>query len=131
MALNYCVFCGRLVADPETKTSQSGVVVGKFTIAVERDRANKDEERTTDFIPCTVFGKVAEFVSKWFKKGSPIIITGKFESYKYSDKDGNKLTSYAINVREVNFVPRTKSEDTNDTPNYTEIDNNDLPFTMS
>ncbi len=131
MALNFCTFCGRLVADPETKTSQSGVVVGRFTIAVDRDKTNKDEEKMTDFIPCTVFGKVAEFVSKWFKKGSPIIVTGKFESYKYSDKDGNKLTSYAINVREVNFVPRVKSEETTDAPNFTEVDNNDLPFTMS
>lgn len=131
MALNTCVLCGRLSADPEIKTSQSGVNVGKFTLAVERDKGSKNEEKITDFIPCTVFGKVAEFVEKWFKKGSPMIVVGRIESNKYTDKDGNNRTSYGITVREVNFVPKTKSEDTESAPNYTELPNDDLPFIMS
>jgi len=131
MALNTCTFCGRFVADPEAKTSQSGVVICKFTIAVERDIPNK-EERLADFIPCTTFGKVAEFVQKWFKKGSPAIVSGRFESNKYTDQDGNNKTLYGINVREINFVPRTKSEDTTSSaPNFTELDNNDLPFSLN
>jgi single-strand DNA-binding protein len=128
--LNNCIFLGRLTADPEAKTTQSGATYTNFTIAVDRDYS-KGEEKQADFINCVAFSKSAEFVAKWFKKGSPIVVVGRLEMDRYTDKDGNKRTSYKINAREVSFVPNTKqTEDTNETPNFTEIPDNDLPFSM-
>ncbi len=129
MALNVITLMGNLTADPELKTSQSGANYCNFQIGVSRSYAKQGEEKKTDFIPISVFGKTAEFVSKWFKKGSGIIVVGRLQSDSYTDKDGNKRTKYDVVANEVSFAG-SKKEESNDTPHYEEIDNNDLPFTM-
>ena len=127
MALNQIILCGRLTADPEQKTSQSGVESCRFQVAIDRDYS-KSAEKTTDFIQCVAFSKLAEFVGKWFKKGTPIIVTGRLETNSYTDKDGNKRVQYIVNAKSIEFVPKTKNDE--DVPNYTEIPNDDLPFTV-
>ena len=131
MALNVITLMGNLTADPELKTSQSGANYCNFQIGVARSYVKQGEEKKADFIPIGTFGKTAEFVSKWFRKGSGIIVVGRLESDNYTDKDGNKRTSYKVVANEVSFAGSKKeSEPTDNGVTFTEIENNDLPFSL-
>ena len=133
MALNVIVLNGNLTADPELKTSQSGVSFCNFQIGVGRNYAKQGEEKKTDFISVSAFGKTAEFIGKYFKKGSGIIVTGRLEMNNYTDKDGNKRTTYNVIANEVSFAGSKKDNEqteTNSTPNYEEIPEDNLPFSL-
>lgn len=107
--LNNIDIMGRITKDIEVKTLDSGSKVTNFTIAC--DRADKD--RTTDFIPCVAWGTKADFIGKWFKKGSPIIITGRLQTRKY-EKNGETRVAFEIIVSNCEFAPsttRTESDD--------------------
>ena len=93
---------GRLVRDPELKTTNSGIAVCKFTVAVNRPY-QKDKERQADFINVTAWRGTAEFVSKYFSKGSVIIVEGKLQNNDYTDKDGVKHYSMQVMADNVNF----------------------------
>jgi len=101
---------GRLVRDVDTKTTQSGMQVSRFTIAIDR-RSKKDEEKKADFIPCVAFGKTAEFVSKYFSKGSKIVVLGRIQTGSY-DKDGTKIYTTDIMVDDIEFA-ESKRDDSN------------------
>ena len=104
MNINKVILMGRLTADPELKVSAQNVPVVRFTVAVNRRFQSKNEGApTADFLPCTAFRQTAEFVSKYFKKGSLIIVFGSIQNDNYTDKDGNKRFSYSIIVDEVQF----------------------------
>lgn len=98
MAINNCVFVGRLVADPTIRRTSNDLVIGDFTIAVDRETKGK-----TDFIRCTAWRQTAEFVHKYFRKGNAIAVTGRIENNPYEDKNGNKRDSWGINVQSVSF----------------------------
>ena len=74
--LNKIVLMGRLTADVEVNTTDSGKRVANFTLAVERDYLNSDGERCTDFINCTAWEEKADFLHKWFGKGDSVIVSG-------------------------------------------------------
>ena len=93
---------GRLVRDPELNTTNSGIAVCKFTVAVNRPY-QKDKERQADFINVTAWRQTAEFVSKYFSKGSVIIVEGKLQNNDYTDKDGVKHYSMVVQADNVNF----------------------------
>lgn len=103
MALNDCAFSGRLVRDPELRRTGSGIAVTSFTIAVERDIPGQDGKRETDYIDCVVWREKAEFVAKYFRKGSPIIAKGRMQARKWTDKDGNKRTAWELQAEAVYF----------------------------
>jgi len=104
MNINKVFLMGRLTADPELKMSQSGVPNLRFTIAVNRRFAKQGEDKpVADFIRCTAFRQQAEFVSKYFKKGSLIIAFGSLQMDNYKDKDGIDRQSYTVIVDEVQF----------------------------
>ena len=104
MNINKVMLMGRLTADPELKMSASGVPNVRFSVAVNRRFAKQGEDRpTADFIPFTAFRQTAEFVSKYFKKGSVIIVFGSIQNDNYKDKDGVERRSYTIMVDEVQF----------------------------
>lgn len=104
MNINKVMLMGRLTADPELKMSASGVPNVRFSVAVNRRFAKQGEDRpTADFIPCTAFRQTAEFVSKYFRKGSVIIVFGSIQNDNYKDRDGNERRSYSIMVDEVQF----------------------------
>lgn len=138
MALNKVIMNGRLCADPELKTTQSGLSVTSVSIAVNK---SKDE---TDFFRITAWRNTAEFICKHFKKGDGICIDGHLATNTY-EKDGEKRTSYEIVCDSVDFpVGRGKSEEGNNTthtaneaqvgynpyqPSFEEVkDDSDLPF---
>ena len=88
---------GRLTADPELKQTASSTPVTSFRIAVDRNFANKETgERQADFINIIAWRQTAEFICKYFRKGSMIAIEGSLQSRSYEDKNGNKRTSYDV-----------------------------------
>ena len=102
--LNHIAIMGRLTHDPELRRTGSGTAVASFSVAVDRDFRNRETgEKKTDFINCVAWGRTGEFVSKYFTKGSMIVVEGRLEMRDWTDRDGNKRTSAEINVDNVYF----------------------------
>ena len=146
--LNSAVIMGRLVADPELRTTGSGISVTSFTVAVDRRYARSGEERQTDFIDVIAWRQNAEFISKFFRKGSMIAIQGYIQTRTYEDKNGNKRKAVEVVVdnasfcgskaesgtgsysREDSYVAAqpAPSYSTADEGDFKEIPEDDLPF---
>ena len=94
--LNHITIMGRLTRDPELRRTGSGVAVASFTVAVDRDRAPEGQERETDFIDCVAWRGAGEFVAKYFRKGSMIVVSGRLQIRNWTDKDGNKRRSAEV-----------------------------------
>lgn len=109
---NLAILTGRLTSDVELKVTTSGISVCNFSIAVDR-AYKKGEEKQTDFLNVVCWRTTAEFVSKWFKKGSLIGIEGSIQTRKYQDKDGNNRTAFEIVANNVHFVESKRSADVN------------------
>ena len=105
---NLVVLSGRLTADPEVKTTQSGVSVVSFCIAVQR-RYKSGEEPITDFINIVAWRHTADFVSQYFKKGNMIGIEGSIQTRKYTDRDGNNRVAFEVLASNVQFVESKRS----------------------
>lgn len=102
--LNSVILMGRLTRDPDYKKTQSDISVCKFSIAVERKFQNKQTgERETDFIDCQAWRGTADFISRYFSKGSMVAIEGELQNNNWTDKDGNKRYSYIVQVNQVHF----------------------------
>lgn len=105
--LNQCNFIGRLGADPETRFSQAGTQITTFTLACSEKY--KDEEKT-EWVRVTTFAKLAEICGEYLQKGSLCFISGKMETQKYQDKDGNDRYSTGIIARDMKILsPRGDS----------------------
>ena len=100
---NLVVLTGRLTADPELKTTQSGISVTSISVAVNRPYRT-GEEQQTDFINVVAWRKTAEFIAKYFKKGNMIGIEGSIQTRKYTDKNGNNRTAFEVVVNNAQFV---------------------------
>ena len=107
--MNNITLIGRLTSDPELRQTQSGVSVCSFNLAVER---RYDREKT-DFIPCQAWRNTAEFVSKYFSKGSKIALQGSLQTRGYEDKQGNKRTAYEVVIDHAEFVESKKDKSVN------------------
>lgn len=116
--MNFIAIRGRLVRDPELKTTQSGVSVTTITVAVDRSYSSGGEKQT-DFFDCAFWRQGAEFVSKYFSKGKEIIVTGEMQSRKWTDKEGNNRISWEIQNARAEFCGSAKSN--NDTAQNTAI----------
>lgn len=101
--LNLVALMGRLVYDPELKTTQNGTNVCSFRIAVDRSFARQGEERKADFIDVTAWRQTAEFVCKYFQKGSMIAVEGSLQTRQYQDKNGNNRTATEVLALQVSF----------------------------
>ena len=102
---NKVILGGRLTADPELKTTTNGIVVTSFSIAVNRRGARTDgQSQQSDFFNCTAWRTTAEFITRYFKKGSSICITGTLQNRTWNDQQGNKRYATDIVVDEVHFV---------------------------
>ena len=87
--LNSCDFQGRFAADPELRTTQTGKQVASFRMAVDRDMVDANGHRPTDWLTFTAWGKTAEFVSRYFRKGSAAVVHSRCQTRQYEDKNGN------------------------------------------
>ena len=102
--LNHIVLMGRLTRDPELRTTQSGISVSSFRIAVERDFGGRDGgDRQADFVDCVAWRQTGEFVSKYFHKGNMIAVSGRLQMRDWTDRDGNKRTSAEVVCDNVYF----------------------------
>ena len=102
--LNVVAIMGRLVADPELRTTQSGINVVSFRIACDRNFARPGEQRQADFIDIVAWRQQAEFVSKYFQKGSLIAIEGSLQTRQYQDKNGNNRTAVEVVANNISFA---------------------------
>lgn len=127
--INNAVIMGRLVADPELRTTASGNSVSSFTVAVDRNFVRQGEEKQADFIDVIAWRQTAEFICKYFRKGSMIAIQGHIQTRMYEDKNGNKRKAVELIADNVSFCG-TKPE--TDKPSvdvgYVDIPDDDLPF---
>ncbi len=138
---NLVVLTGRLTADPELKTTANGISVTSFSIAVDR-RYRSGEERQTDFINIVAWRSSAEFITKYFKKGSLIGIEGSIQTRRYQDKNGNNRTAFEVVANNVQFVESKRdgaaapagepasfsNADVNDFADLGDSSDDDLPF---
>ena len=110
--LNHITIMGRLVRDPELRRTGSGIAVTSFTVAVARDFGGSDGgEKETDFIDCVAWRQTGEFVSKYFTKGSMIVVSGRLQIRNWNDKDGNKRRSAEVVADNVYFGESKRSSD--------------------
>ena len=133
--LNRIDIMGRLTRDPELRRTGSGLAVASFCVAVDRDWPNKETgEKETDFIDCVAWRQTGEFVSKYFTKGSMIVVSGRLQIRPWVDKDGNKRKTAEIVADNVYFGESKKDKDarntTTPTSDFTMFDDDDavLPF---
>ena len=110
--LNHIVIMGRLTRDPELRRTGSGIAVASFTVAVDRDFSGKDSEKETDFLDCVAWRQTGEFVSKHFRKGSMIVVSGRLQVRSWIDKDGGKRRAAEIVADNCYFGDSKKSEET-------------------
>lgn len=109
--LNHITIMGRLTRDPELRRTGSGAAVASFTVAVDRDFTNKDSgEKETDFIECVAWKNTAEFVNKYFKKGTLAVISGRLQIRSWTDKEGNKRRTAEIVVEHIYFGESKKPD---------------------
>ena len=107
--INNVVLMGRLVATPELRNTQTGRSVTSFRLAVDRGYVKPGEQRQADFIDCVAWGTSAEFITRYFQKGSMIAVTGSIQTRNYEDKNGNKRTAVEVLVNQASFCG-SKSE---------------------
>lgn len=108
--MNKVILLGRLTADPELRQTPSNISVASFTVAVNRP-FSKGAERQADFIDCVAWRNSADFVSKYFSKGKPILVEGRLQVRSYEDKQGVKRRAYEVVCDNVSFVegaPKTE-----------------------
>ena len=104
--MNKCTLVGRLTKDPEIRYSQgeNATATARFSVAVNRRFKNAEGNYDADFINCVAFGKTAEFLEKYFKKGMAIGLTGHIQTGSYTNKDGQKVYTTDVIVEETEFV---------------------------
>lgn len=102
--LNIVAIMGRLVADPELRTTTQGNSVCSFRIACDRSYAQQGQERQADFIDIVAWRQQADFVSRYFQKGSMIAIDGRLQTRNYQDKNGNSRTAVEVVANNISFA---------------------------
>ena len=132
--MNLITICGRLTRDPEVRQANNNSIA-RYSVAVDR-KFKRDGDPDADFFNCVAFGKSAEFADKYFRQGTKVIIIGRIQSDKYTNKEGQQVTSWQIIVSEQEFAESKKSAENNAAAEpkkdaYVEIGtgiDEDLPF---
>lgn len=114
--LNCVTLMGRLVADPELRTTTTGKSVATFTIAVDRSFVRQGEQRQADFIRIVAWESSATFVSRYFQKGSMIAIQGRIQTRNYEDANGAKRSAFEVIANEISFCGSKAESGTSVTP---------------
>lgn len=136
--LNQINLMGRLTAEPDYRTTQSGITVARFTLAVERNY-QQNGQKQTDFLEVTAWRGTADFVQKYFHKGQLVAVTGSVQTDNYTDKDGSKRKSWSVQATQVYFAEskrdgggqKSSIDVERDEPpagDFVPVANDDLPF---
>ena len=124
MSLNVVAIMGRMASDAQLRTTQSGQNVASFRVAVDRGRKDANGQNQTDWLDVVAWDKTADFVSRYFGKGSMIAVTGRLQSRNYQDKNGNNRTAIEIVANQVSFCGEKKQ----DTKSFRPANENALNF---
>lgn len=130
--MNHVVLMGRLTADPETtvkQTAKGDLTITRFNLAV--DRRTKTEEKSADFFKCTAFGRTAEVIDKYLRKGSKALISGRLQQDEYTKKDGTKVSTVSVVIDLCDFVDYKKQTEAPKAPDFMDVPcgiDLDLPF---
>lgn len=129
--INNVVLMGRICQYPDLKTTNTGLSVTSFSLAVDRSYVRAGEERQADFINIVAWRGTAEFIAKYFQKGSMIAVQGSIQTRSYEDKQGNKRTAFEVVASNVSFCGG-KNENTNQVEENISFDmvdgDDELPF---
>lgn len=108
--MNKVILMGRITKDPDIRYTQTtaSIAVGRFVLAV--DRRYKTNDQTADFMPCVAFGKTAEFLERYVKKGTKLVIEGRIQTGSYTNKEGNRIYTMDILVENVEFAESKTAE---------------------
>ena len=128
---NKVFLMGRLTKDPEIR-GEGTALVSRYTLAVDR-KYTRSGEKETDFINCVGFGKTAEFVERYLKKGTKILVTGRIQTGSYTNKDGQKIYTTDVIVEDHDFCESKTSEsepkqEDGDFMDMSKVDTSDMPF---
>lgn len=129
-ANNVVTLMGRFTRDPEIRNSQSGMTTARFSLAVDR-KGVKEGAKNVDFINCVAFSKTAEFIEKYFKKGTKALIRGHIIADSYTNKDGQTVYTTDVGVDDIDFAESKSASQSNgavSTPNFSAPTANDLPI---
>ncbi|EGQ4184340.1 single-stranded DNA-binding protein [Staphylococcus pseudintermedius] len=129
--LNRVVLVGRLTKDPEFRTTQSGVEVATFTLAVNRNYKNKNGEQQADFINCIVFRKQAENVNNYLNKGNLAGVDGRLQSRSYENQEGRRIFVTEVICDSVQFLESKNNNQSNNQQQRGQAPAQDNPFTNS
>jgi len=110
--MNQGTWMGRFTADPELKTTTSGVEYCSFQLAIDRSFKDKAGNKQTDFLPFTAWRQTAAFINRYFHKGDQILISGEVQSRNYVDQEGKKKTAYSIAVGHSEFCGGKRGDGT-------------------
>ena len=105
--MNKVILMGRLTRDPELRYSNRGeeqTAICNYTLAVDRRQRNQDGNAQADFIPCTAFGRAAEFAEKYFTQGLRVLVTGRIQTGSYTNRDGVKVYTTTVIIEEQEFA---------------------------
>lgn len=143
--MNKAILVGNLTKEPEQRTTSSGIAVTSFTVAVRRRYKDADGNYQADFVNCVAWRSTAEFVAKYFTKGSRIGVVGTIQTRTYDDQNGNKRYVTEVVADEVEFAgSKTQNQDmqkpteqesrtadelfTEDLADFQPLDDAELPF---
>lgn len=135
--MNKAILVGNLTRDPETRTTASGLSCTSFTVACQRRVANAQGVREADFINCVAWRQTADFVAKYFSKGSRIGVEGSIQTRSYDAQDGTKRFVTEVVVDNVEFVggkeqhqaaPAATAPTKDEATGFDEVDDDKLPF---
>ena len=124
--MNKVIMMGRLTRDPEVSSSANGTTFARYSIAVDR-KFKKEGEPDADFFNCTSFGKQAEFVEKYLKKGTKVVVTGRLQNNNYTNKDGQKVYDVRIMCEEVEFAESKNSSESSNSGSADVTDFTNIP----
>lgn len=123
--MNKFQFMGRLTKDPEMRSTTTGTQVSAFSLAVNRRFANQNGERQTDFFNLTAFGKTAEFIGKYFRKGAQVLVEGRIQNRTWEDQNGQKRYATDFIVEDTYFADSKRDSSAGEIPNVA-ITSNDV-----
>lgn len=124
--MNKVILMGRLTREPEVSSSSSGTTFARFSIAVDR-KFKKEGDPEADFFNCTSFGKQAEFVERYLKKGTKIVVSGRLQNNNYTNKDGQKVYDVRVMAEEIEFAESKNSSGNQDSGSADVTDFTNIP----
>lgn len=120
--LNRVILMGRLTAEPDYRTTQSGAPLTRFTLAVDRNYTGQNNERQTDFLDVLAWRSTADFVSKYFHKGQLVAVEGRIQVSSYTDREGNKRRSWEVVADQVYFAESKRDNGYQSNNDYSRYD---------